>query len=64
MIQISEIKNKTPTVCKWCKKLPMEGSKNYLVEIEGHYKETSRFIICAECLREIKRVSTNALKGD
>lgn len=62
MIRIEEVKNKTPTVCKWCKRLPMEGSKTYLVEIEGLYKEPSRFIICNDCLREVKRESTKALK--
>ena len=61
MIRISKIENPTPTVCKWCKTLPPLGSQTYLVEIERTF-DKSRFVVCKECLREVKQEAVRALK--
>ena len=61
MIQINKILNKPPTVCKWCKSLPMEETSIYMVEIEGLYDRVS-FIVCKNCLREMKQAISLAFK--
>lgn len=61
MIKINKNLVNAPTVCKWCRKLPMERQKTFFVEIEGHYKDTTKFIICEQCLREMK-TAINTLK--
>ena len=64
MITIARIRNQTPTVCKWCQRLPMEHQPTFLVTIEGMQREHQAYAVCENCLREMKRQATKALKEE